>query len=131
VSGSDVLFPSVLVIRASIAAVWMYEGLWCKILGRMPSQVEVVAAVPRLGPRFGAGFLKALGVAEVAIAVWVMLGIAPGLCAIVQTVLLVVLNVNGLVWARHIIHDPAGMVLKNAAFLVLVWVCGALPGGRP
>lgn len=130
-SGSDVLFPSVLVIRASIAAVWMYEGLWCKILGRMPSQVEVVAAVPRLGPRFGAGFLKALGVAEVAIAVWVMLGIAPGLCAIVQTVLLVVLNVNGLVWARHIIHDPAGMVLKNAAFLVLVWVCGALPGGRP
>jgi hypothetical protein len=39
--------------------------------------------------------------------------------------------VNGLVWARHIIHDPAGMVVKNAAFLVLVWVCGALPGGRP
>jgi uncharacterized membrane protein YphA (DoxX/SURF4 family) len=131
VSGSDVVFPSVVVIRASIAAVWLYEGLWCKTLGRMPSQVEVVAAVPRLGPRFGPAFLKALGAAEVAIAVWVMLGIAPGLCAIVQTALLVVLNVNGLVWARHIIHDPAGMVVKNAAFLVLVWVCGALPGGRP
>jgi uncharacterized membrane protein YphA (DoxX/SURF4 family) len=131
VTGPDLVFPSLLVIRASIAAVWMYEGLWCKILGRMPSQIAVVESVPRLGRRFGAAFLKALGVGEVAIAVWVMLGIAPGLCAIVQTALLVVLNVNGLVWARHIIHDPGGMVVKNAAFLVLVWVYGALAGGPP
>jgi hypothetical protein len=74
-------------------------------------------------------FLKALGIVEVAIAVWVMAGIAPGMCAIVQMALLVVLNANGLLWARHIIHEPAGMVVKNIAFLVLVWVCGALPGG--
>ena len=40
------------------------------------------------------------------------------------------LNANGLVWARRIIHEPAGMVVKNIAFLVLVWVCGAIPGGR-
>lgn len=130
-NGSDLVFPSVVVIRASIAAVWLYEGLWCKVLGRMPSQAEVVAAVPRLGPRFGTAFLKVLGLVEVAIAAWVMFGVEPGLCAIVQTALLVVLNVNGLLWARHIIHDPAGMIVKNAAFLVLVWVCGALPGGRP
>lgn len=130
-NGFDVVFPSIVVIRASIAAVWLYEGLWCKILGRMPSQLDVVESVPRLGPQFGRAFLKSLGIVEVAIAVWVVLGIAPGLCAIVQTVLLVVLNVNGLVWARHVIHDPAGMVVKNAAFLILVWVCGALPGGRP
>jgi len=45
--------------------------------------------------------------------------------------LLIVLNANGLLWARHIIHDPPGMIIKNIAFLVLVWVCGAIPGGRP
>ena len=126
-----IIFPPLIIIRASIAAVWLYEGLWCKILGRMPSQVEAVTAVPRLGPRFGAPFLKALGIVEVAIAVWVMTGMAPGLCAIVQTALLVVLNANGLLWARRIIHDPAGMVVKNVAFLVLVWVCGAIAGNRP
>ena len=125
-----IIFPPLVLIRASIAAVWVYEGLWCKILGRMQSQVEVVAAVPRLGPRFAPLFLKALGIVEVAIAVWVMTGIAPGLCAIVQTALLVVLNANGLIWARRIIHDPAGMVVKNFAFLVLVWVCGAISGNR-
>ena len=118
-----------MIIRASVAAVWLYEGLWCKLLGRVHSQVEVVTAVPRLGPRFGGPFLKSLGIVEVVVAVWVMAGIAPGLCAIVQTVLLVVLNANGLLWARHIIQEPVGMVVKNIAFLVLVWVCGAIPGG--
>jgi len=125
-----IVFPPLVIIRASVAAVWLYEGLWCKILGRMTSQVEVVTAVPGLGPRFASPFLKALGIVEVAIAVWVMVGIAPALCAIVQTALLVVLNANGLVWARHIIHDPVGMVVKNIAFLVLAWVGGAIPGGR-
>lgn len=129
--GIAVAFPPLAVIRGSIAAVWLYEGLWCKLLGRAPSQVQVVTAVPRLGPLFGRPFLKALGVVEVAVAVWVLSGIAPGTCATAQTTLLVALNVNGLVWARHLIHDPAGMVIKNLAFLVLVWVCGAVSGGRP
>jgi len=30
-----------------------------------------------------------------------------------------------------LIHDPAGMVVKSFAFLVLVWVCGAMVGRRP
>ena len=54
-------------------------------------------------------------------------GIEPWWCALVQTLLLVTLNANGLVWSRHIIHDPAGMVVKNFAFLVLVWVAAGLP----
>ena len=128
--GAAIVFPPLVVIRASVAAVWMYEGLWCKLLGGVKSQVEVVQAVPRLGPRFGVAFLKALGLVEMTLAVWVMTGLTPGVCAIAQTVLLVTLNANGLLWARHIIHEPAGMVIKNLAFLVLVWVCGALPGGR-
>lgn len=122
--------PPLIIVRSSVAAVWLYEGLWCKVLGRVQSQVEVVTAVPRLGPRFGAPFLKLLGIVEVALAVWVMTGIAPGLCAIVETVLLVVLNANGLLWARRLIREPAGMVVKNVSFLVLVWICGAMPRGH-
>jgi hypothetical protein len=124
-------FPAAAVIRASIAAVWLYEGLWCKLLGRAPSQVEVVSAVPRFGALFGAPFLKALGVVEVALAVWAISGVAPALCAITQTAVLIVLNVNGLLWARHLIREPLGMIVKNAAFLVLVWISGTLPGPRP
>ena len=47
-----------------------------------------------------------------------------------QTLLLVVLNANGILWARHVIHDPAGMVVKNVSFLVLAWAHAAMSGGR-
>ena len=122
-----VVFPSMVLIRSSVAGVWLYQGLWCKILGGLPSQSAIVTAVPRVGPRFGGPVLTLLGVVETVLAIWVLSGRAPGLCALVQTVLLVTLNVNGLLWARRLIHDPAGMVVKNIAFLVLVWVCGAAP----
>jgi len=117
-------------MRASVAAVWIYEGLWCKLLGGVRSQIDVVTAVPGLGP-IAKSFLNLLGVGEVALAIWVLTGIDPGLCAIAQTIFLVLLNANGLVWARHLIREPAGMVVKNIAFLMLVWVCGVSAGGRP
>lgn len=121
------LMPPHWLIRGAVAAVWLYEGLWCKLLRGEPRELEVVQAVPRYGPRFGAPFLMALGVVEVAIALWVLSGFSPLLCAVAQTVLLVSLNANGLIWARHVIDDPRGMVVKNFAFLVLAWVSASLP----
>jgi hypothetical protein len=128
--GDALTFPPLMLVRGAVAAVWLYEGLWCKVLGRARLEAQVVATVPLIGPRFGRLLLKAIGVVEIALASWVLYGIHPGACAIAETALLVILNVNGLLWARHVIHDPAGMVVKNFAFLVLVWVCGGIPGGR-
>jgi hypothetical protein len=107
--------------------VWLYEGLWNKLLSGAESQTKVVSAVPKIGALIGPAFLKVLGVVEVAVAVWVLSGWYPGACAMAEVALLVCLNVNGLLWARHIIHDPGGMIVKNSAFLVLAWICGALP----
>lgn len=120
--------PPEWLVRAAVAAVWIYEGLWCKVLGRSPSELAVVEAVPVYGPKYGRLFLTTLGWAELALGAWVLSGVAPGLAALAQSVLLVTLNANGLAWSRHLIHDPAGMVLKNIAFLVLAWVNAGLAG---
>jgi len=122
------LLPPFWLIRTAVAAVWLYEGLWCKLLRGQPHEFAVVAAVPFFGPRIGTPLLLVLGAVEVAIAAWALSAVAPIGCAIVQTVLLIALNGNGLVWARRILHDPAGMIVKNFAFLVLVWVSASLPG---
>lgn len=114
--------PPLALIRIAIAAVWLYEGLWCKLLGRQRHQEAVVAAHPLFGARTAARVLRAIGAVEVAIAVWVVTGWTPGLAALVQTALLVFMNVNGLLFARRIIPDPGGMLVKNFAFIVLVWV---------
>ncbi len=124
------MLPPFWLIRFAVAAVWLYEGLWCKLLRGQPHEFAVVAAVPFFGPRIGASFLFALGAAEVAIAAWALSAAAPIECAIVQTVLLAALNGNGLLWARRMLQDPAGMIIKNFAFLVLVWVSASLPGWK-
>jgi hypothetical protein len=72
--------------------------------------------------------LTTLGWIELLLGVWVLTGWSPGLCVLAQTLLLVALNGNGLIWSRHLIHDPAGMVCKNFAFLVLAWVNAGLAG---
>jgi hypothetical protein len=125
----SVALPPLLLVRCAVAAVWLYEGLWCKLLAREPRQVQVVEAVPKLGPLIGRRFLFMLGVVEVALATWVLSGATPGLCALAQTSLLVALNASGLLWARHIIHDPGGMVVKNVSFLLLAWVAAAMGAG--
>jgi len=116
-------------IRPAVAAVWLYEGLWCKLLRGQRHEFAVVAAVPYFGARMGVQFLMTLGLVEVAIAGWALSGHAAWFCALVQTLLLVALNSSGLLWARHIIGDPAGMVIKNFAFLLLVWTAASLPEG--
>jgi len=121
------LLPPLWLIHIAVAAVWFYEGLWCKLLNRQPRQVRVVEAMPLYGPRIASKLLRFLGAVEAAIGVWVLTGIAPILCAVAQTALLVTLNLCGVLWARRLIDDPAGMVVKNFAFLVLVWVSASFP----
>ncbi len=122
------VMPPVWLVRLAVAGVWIYEGLWCKILGREKNELRIVQAVPRLGERYGRAFLLTLGWVELALGAWVLSGWAPGLCALAQTVLLVALNGSGLLFSRHLIHDPGGMVFKNFAFLVLGWVNAGLAG---
>jgi hypothetical protein len=124
------LLPPLWLIHVAVAAVWFYEGLWCKILNGQPRQVRVVEAVPLYGPRIASKLLKLLGTVEMTVGVWVLTGIAPVVCAIAQTALLVTLNLCGLLWARRLIDDPAGMVVKNFAFLVLVWVSASFPAWK-
>ena len=121
------LLPPLWLIHVAVVAVWFYEGLWCKILNGQPRQVRVVEAMPLCGSHIAQKLLKFLGAVETAIGIWILTGIAPILCAVAQTALLVTLNASGLIWARRLIEDPGGMVVKNFAFLVLVWVSASFP----
>lgn len=114
--------PDSKLIRASIALVWLYEGLWCKLLGGMPRYAEVMAATPFVGPAAARAALIILGLAECGIAAWVLSGKRMRQAAFVQTVLLAAMNAGGTIWARRLIPDPGGMIVQNLAFLVLIWV---------
>jgi DoxX-like family len=84
--------PPAWFVRVAVAGVWVYEGLWCKILGRATNEFRVVEAVPRHGARFGRRFLMVLGWVELTLGLWVLSGWAPGVCALAQTALSVALD---------------------------------------
>jgi uncharacterized membrane protein YphA (DoxX/SURF4 family) len=114
--------PGNRLIRLAIALVWLYQGLWCKVLGGVPRHQAVISAVPFIGSEAGHRTLLALGLLECGIGLWVLSGRWMRQVAIVQTALLAAMNAGGLIWAAHLIPDPAGMVLQNFTFLLLIWI---------
>ncbi|MGD0098513.1 MAG: DoxX-like family protein [Terracidiphilus sp.] len=114
--------PNSKLIRLSIALVWLYQGLWCKVLVGVPHHRAVISAVPFIGSASATIALMVLGLFECGIAAWILHGRWMRQAAILQTALLVAMNASGLIWAWSLIPDPIGMIVQNFAFLLLVWV---------
>jgi len=117
--------PSPRLIRISVALVWMYEGLWCKVLGHAPRHEAILNNLPILTRAEAHSVLLALGLLECGIAVWVISGWRPTHGALLQTALLVSMNAGGLIFAAPLVPDPAGMLLQNFTFLLLAWIAAA------
>jgi uncharacterized membrane protein YphA (DoxX/SURF4 family) len=107
---------------AAVAGVWLYHGLWCKLLGRCPDQVEVVAAVPGLRGGRAKAVLLGIGIVETGLAVWVISGRRPRLAAAGSTALVAGMNAGGLAFGRRHIQAVKTMLVENAAFLALAWL---------
>jgi hypothetical protein len=107
--------------RLAIAAVWLYQGGWCKLIAPNERHLRVVVGVPGVGPRRAKTVLGLIGGIEVGLAVWVLSGRAPRTAAAAQTALLGAMNGGGLFFSRGAIAEPAGMVTQNLALIALIW----------
>src|ERR1700681_1719112 len=68
--GERDLVTSLWLPRAAIASVWLYQGLWRKLLGGMPHHREIFATVPFFNTLQAGRMFMALGVLECVIAAW-------------------------------------------------------------
>lgn len=107
---------------AAVAGVWLYHGVWCKLLGGCPEQARIVGEVPGLGGGRGKTVLIGLGLVETALAGWVISGVKPRLAAATGTALVIGMNAGGLLFARQHIPAPKALVLENVGFLGLAWL---------
>jgi uncharacterized membrane protein YphA (DoxX/SURF4 family) len=120
--------PGVLVAaKYALAGVWLTHGLLCKALGAVPRQKRIVARV--VGERAAGPATLAVGIGEIALALWILSGREPRLCAAAQTAALASMNFLELRLAYDLLLAPAAMVAANAAFIGLAW-CWALAAGR-
>lgn len=103
----------------AIAAVWIFHGLFSKILGGLPRHQLIVARI--LGEEVARPGTLVIGLLEVALGVWAATGWSRKGCALFQTLALVTMNALEVFLARDLLISAPGMLALNAAFLALVW----------
>ncbi len=102
-----------------IGSVWVFHGLYSKILNRIPRHQAIVARI--LGERFARPATKLIGGGEILLGVWVFTGWQPRACAAVQTAALVAMNTLEILLAGDLLISAAGMVILNLGFIALIW----------
>src|ERR1700722_5239690 len=73
-----------------IAAVWMANGLFCKVLNFVPRHQEIVARI--IGSAHAGILTRLIGLAEITMAVWILSGFRTKLNAITQSVIIATMN---------------------------------------
>ena len=73
-----------------IATVWIINGLLCKILNLVPRHQEIVARI--LGDEHAQPLTLLIGVAEIAMAVWILSGTRKRLNVIEQILIIAAMN---------------------------------------
>lgn len=74
-----------------IALVWLVNGLFCKVLNLVPRHTQIVARI--LGEQFARPLTIAIGISEIAMAVWIISGIKPRFNALVQMGIIATMNI--------------------------------------
>ncbi|MEV5609514.1 DoxX-like family protein [Streptomyces sp. NPDC052225] len=108
--------------RWAVALVWFYEGFWCKVWPGRADQRAIVGDVPLLDGWSVTAALVAIGLAEVALGIWVLTGLRPVAAALVQTALVAGFNAGGLLFSPGQIDEPGRLLTQNLVFVALIWV---------
>lgn len=111
-------------VRAGVALVWLYEGLWQKLIRRAPHELAVVEGVGGVGPLTPAQFLQFVGAGETLLALGVLSGLWWRPLAWFQIALLAAMNGVGIVMGGGAISDPAGLIVRNVPFVLCIAVVG-------
>lgn len=102
-----------------IAAVWLVNGLFCKVLNLVPRHQLIVARI--LGNEHAVFLTKTIGVAEVLMAVWIMSRITPRLSAITQIVIVVTMNIIELLMASDLLLFGKVNAILAVGFVFVVY----------
>jgi hypothetical protein len=102
-----------------IGTVWVFHGLYSKLLNGVPRHREIVARV--VGEELATPVTKMVGAGEVLLGVWTWSGRARKACATTQTAALVSMNSLEIFRAKDLLISAPGMLILNGALIALAW----------
>jgi hypothetical protein len=112
-----------------IAAVWLVNGLACKVLGLVPRHEAIVARI--LGAEHAPLLTRIIGVAEIAMAAWIVAGVAARANALLQIALIAAMNALESVLAPDLLLWGRANALFALAFILLIAWNAFRPAAAP
>lgn len=105
---------------AFIAGVWVFHGLYSKLLNGVPRHREIVARV--VGEELATPVTTMIGAGEIMLGLWMWSGRKRRACAAAQTAALVSMNTLEIARADDLLISARGMLLLNALLIATAWV---------
>ena len=102
-----------------IAAVWLTNGLVCKILGLVPRHQAIIARI--LGEEHAVEYTRLIGSGEIVMALWIVSALSPKANAITQMVIIAIMNVLEFFLAPDLLLWGRINALFAAIFIFMIW----------
>ncbi|MEH0153105.1 DoxX-like family protein [Limibacter armeniacum] len=107
-------------ITFSIAAVWIANGLFCKMLNFVPRHKEIVAEI--LGHSHAPALTFMIGMAEVVMAVWILSGFKSKMNALIQMAVVLTMNIIEVTAVPHLLLWGRLNMLFALLFVLMVYI---------
>ena len=88
-------------LNRGIAVIWLINGIFCKILNLVPRHREIVGSL--LGNRYASSLNILIGFLEIAMAVWILSNIRSRLNALIQIVIIAIMNIIECIAVPHLL----------------------------
>lgn len=111
-----------MIFRFLVAAVWLVNGLVCKLLYLVPRHEAIVARI--LGPSYADPLTRLIGVAEIGMAIWVISGRWVRVSAATQIALIGIMNVLEIFIAPDLLLWKQFNILFAGLFMGLIYWYG-------
>lgn len=78
------------ILNYCIAAIWLVNGLFCKVFNLVPRHQQIVAHI--LGNPYASLFTLLIGLSEIAMGIWILSGLKTRINAIFQIIIIALMN---------------------------------------
>ncbi len=109
-----------------IAAIWLANGLFCKVLNMVPRHQLIVARI--VGNEHAAVLTRLIGLSEILMAIWILTGIKPRLNAWLQISIIATMNTIEFLLARDLLLFGAVNAILATVLIATIYITNFILG---
>lgn len=108
------------ILNYLIAAVWLINGLFCKVLNFVPRHEQIVGRI--LGNDYSKFLTALIGLAEIGMTIWILSRVKPKLNAIFQIAIVAVMNILEFILVPDLLLWGRANLIFATIFIFVIYV---------